>query len=66
MTEPRRPNETTQKPGVEHSLIDEELLARAAEINGAVAGEFAERRSRRWRTRSSSAWRSFAWRQPRR
>jgi hypothetical protein len=28
MTERRRPNETTQKPGVEHPLIDEELQAR--------------------------------------
>ena len=43
MTEPRRPNETTQKPGVGRPSIDEELLARAAEINEAVAGEFAER-----------------------
>jgi hypothetical protein len=43
MTEPRRPNETTRKPGVGRPSIDEELLARAAEINEAVAGEFAER-----------------------
>jgi hypothetical protein len=43
MTEPRRPNETTRKPGVGRVSIDEELLARAAEINEAVAGEFAER-----------------------
>ena len=42
MTEPRRPNETTRKPGVGRPSIDEELLARAAEINEAVAGEFAE------------------------
>src|SRR5919108_831612 len=43
MTEPGRPNETTRKPGVGRPSIDEELLARAAEINEAVAGEFAER-----------------------
>jgi hypothetical protein len=43
MTEPRRANETTRKPGVGRPSIDEELLARAAEINEAVAGEFAER-----------------------
>ncbi len=43
MTEPHRPNETTRKPGVGRPSIDEELLARAAEINEAVAGEFAER-----------------------
>ena len=43
MTEPHRPNETTQKQGGRRSPIDEELLARAAEINEAVAGEFAEK-----------------------
>jgi hypothetical protein len=43
MTEPHRPKETTRKPGVGRPSIDEELLARAAEINEAVAGEFAER-----------------------
>jgi hypothetical protein len=43
MTEPRRPSDTTRKPGVGRPSIDEELLARAAEINEAVAGEFAER-----------------------
>ena len=43
MTEPHRRNETTQKRGVRRSPIDEELLARAAEINEAVAGEFAEK-----------------------
>ena len=43
MTEPRRPTETTRKPRTGRPSIDEELLARAAEINEAVAGEFAER-----------------------
>ena len=43
MTEPRRPNETSPKPRARRPSIDEELLARAAEINEAVAGEFAER-----------------------
>jgi hypothetical protein len=43
MTEPRRPDETTRKQGAGRPSIDEELLARAAEINEAVAGEFAER-----------------------
>ena len=43
MTEPRRPHETTHKAGGGRPSIDEELLARAAEINEAVAGEFAER-----------------------
>src|SRR5918996_3595010 len=43
MTEPRRPNETSPKPAAGRPSIDEELLARAAEINEAVAGEFAER-----------------------
>jgi hypothetical protein len=43
MTEPRRPNETTRKPGVSRPSIDEKLLVRAAEINEAVAGEFAEK-----------------------
>ena len=42
MTEPRRPNETSPKPAGGRPSIDEELLARAAEINEAVAGEFAE------------------------
>jgi hypothetical protein len=42
MTEPRRPNETSPKPAAGRPSIDEELLARAAEINEAVAGEFAE------------------------
>ena len=43
MTEDRRPNETSSKPRVRRPTIDEELLARAAEINEAVAGEFAEK-----------------------
>ena len=43
MTEPRRPNETSPKRAAGRPSIDEELLARAAEINEAVAGEFAER-----------------------
>jgi hypothetical protein len=42
MTDDRRPNETSSKPRVRRPSIDEELLARAAEINEAVAGEFAE------------------------
>jgi hypothetical protein len=41
MTEPRRPDHSSQTPGREGPRIDEELLARAAEINEAVAGEFA-------------------------
>jgi hypothetical protein len=43
MAEPHRPNETTPKPRGGRPPIDEELLARAAEINEAVAGEFAEK-----------------------
>jgi hypothetical protein len=42
MTEPHRPNETSPNPAAGRPSIDEELLARAAEINEAVAGEFAE------------------------
>jgi hypothetical protein len=43
MAEPRRPNETSPNPAAGRPSIDEELLARAAELNEAVAGEFAER-----------------------
>src|SRR3954464_10380358 len=43
MTEPRRPDHSSQTPGREGPRIDEELLARAAEINEAVAGEFAKK-----------------------
>jgi hypothetical protein len=43
MAEPRRPNETSPNPAAGRPSIDEELLARAAEINEAVAGEFAEK-----------------------
>jgi hypothetical protein len=43
MTEPRRPDHSSQTPGRGRPRIDEELLARAAEINEAVAGEFAEK-----------------------
>ena len=43
MTEPRRPHETTHKAGGGRPSLEGELLARAAEINEAVAGEFAER-----------------------
>ena len=42
MTEPQRPDRTSQTPAGQRPRIDEELLARAAEINEAVAGEFAE------------------------
>ena len=41
MTERRRPDEPEREPPARPS-IDAELLARAAEINEAVAGEFAE------------------------
>jgi hypothetical protein len=43
MTEPARPNDTAHQPSAARQSIDEELLARAAEINESVAGEFAER-----------------------
>jgi len=43
MTKDRRPNETSPEPAAGRPRIDEELLARAAEINEAVAGEFAEK-----------------------
>jgi hypothetical protein len=42
MTERRHRNETAPSARAERPPIDEELLARAAEINEAVAGEFAE------------------------
>ncbi len=42
MTEPRRPEDTASKRSARPS-IDEQLLARAAEINEAGAGEFAAR-----------------------
>jgi hypothetical protein len=41
MSERRRPDEPEREPTARPS-IDAELLARAAEINEAVAGEFAE------------------------
>src|SRR3954467_914641 len=40
MPEPSRPDNTTHKPV---RRLDEQLLARAAEINEPVASEFAER-----------------------
>ena len=43
MTEPPRPNRTSQTPAGGPPRIDRELLARATEINEALAGEFAER-----------------------
>src|SRR3954451_4973651 len=43
MTERRRSNETPPNSKADRPPIDEELLARAAEINEAVAGEFAEK-----------------------
>src|SRR3954453_18183405 len=43
MTEQGRPKDTTHRPSAARHSIDEELLARAAEINESVAGEFAER-----------------------
>jgi hypothetical protein len=43
MTEPRRPDRTPETPASARPRIDQELLARAAEINEAVAGEFAGR-----------------------
>ena len=43
MTEPGRPKRAPNTPAGGRPRIDEELLARAAEINEAVAGEFAER-----------------------
>src|SRR4051812_29279951 len=42
MTERDRPKDTTHQPSTARQSIDEELLARAAEINESVAGEFAE------------------------
>src|SRR3954454_8286612 len=41
MSEPRRHDDPKPKPAARRS-IDAELLARAAEINEAVAGEYAE------------------------
>src|SRR4051794_28518880 len=43
MTDRPRRKETTRQPSSARRSIDEELLARAAEINESVAGEFAER-----------------------
>jgi hypothetical protein len=43
MTEPERPDRTSHTPAGRRPRIDEELLGRAAEINEAVAGEFAEK-----------------------
>src|SRR4051794_36715145 len=43
MTERPGPKDTTPRSSAARSSIDEELLARAAEINESVAGEFAER-----------------------
>jgi hypothetical protein len=43
MTERRRRNDTAPSVRAGRPPIDEELLARAAEINEAVAGEFAEK-----------------------
>jgi hypothetical protein len=43
MTEPQRPDHSSQTPGREGPRIDEEPLARAAEINEAVAGELAKK-----------------------
>jgi hypothetical protein len=42
MNDPPRPDDATRKSHSGRPPIDEELLARAAEINEAVAGEFAE------------------------
>jgi hypothetical protein len=43
MTDRSRRKDTTRQPSGARPYIDEELLARAAEINESVAGEFAER-----------------------
>jgi hypothetical protein len=43
MTERECPKDTTHRPSAARQSIDEELLARAAELNDSVAGEFAER-----------------------
>jgi hypothetical protein len=43
MTDRPRPQDTTPQPSGARRSIDEELLARAVEINESVAGEFAER-----------------------
>src|SRR4051794_181254 len=43
MTERGHPKDTTHQSSAARQSIDEELLARAAEINESVAGEFAER-----------------------
>ena len=43
MTEPRHPDQTSQTPAGGRPRIDGEFLARAAEINEAIAGEFAAR-----------------------
>jgi hypothetical protein len=43
MAERPRPNRPPESTGAQGPRIDEELLARAAEINEAVAGEFAEK-----------------------
>src|SRR3954467_7354387 len=43
MTEPPRPHRTSHTPAGGRPRMDEELLARAVEINEAVASEFAEK-----------------------
>src|SRR3954468_12381776 len=43
MTERRRPKDTPHQSGAARQSIDEELLARAAEINESIADEFADR-----------------------
>src|SRR3954454_10535310 len=43
MTDRPRPKDATPQPSRARQSIDEELLARAVEINESVAGEFAER-----------------------
>ena len=43
MSQPRQPDPSSQTRASACPRIDHELLARAAEINEAVAGEFAER-----------------------
>ena len=48
MIEPPRPSQTTQSSRVRRPAIDGGLLARAAEINEAVAGEFAQKARSPW------------------
>src|SRR3954471_21763671 len=43
MTDRPRPEEATPQPSGARQSIDEELLARAVEINESIAGEFAAR-----------------------